>query len=130
MGFNYELSWALWGCHCLAMGNSLLAIFVRTVCSISAWILGIMLLQPPACVAFRLPQKEQHDTEKVILHIDRMTFPLKFPRACNAVVIKLIDQENKMAEWSDIHDEPNIDATSIAFRGRQFLLPVGLHLDL
>ena len=63
-------------------------------------------------------------------YLDRMTFPLKHPRACNAVVLKLLDQENLMAEWYDGHEEPNIDITSVAFRGRQFLLPHGLQLDL
>ena len=33
-----------------------------------------------------------------------------------------------MEEWMDTHDEPNIDATFIAFKGRQLFLPPGVQL--
>lgn len=35
-----------------------------------------------------------------------------------------------MLEWFDDHDEPNIDATSVAFLGRRITLPPGFQLDL
>ena len=60
----------------------------------------------------------------------RLTFSLKQRRACNAVVVKLISPEDKMAEWADDHDSQNIDATVVALKGRVLRLPDTLHLQL
>ena len=61
-------------------------------------------------------------------HVCRLNIQLSRKRAGNVAVVKLIDQEDLMEEWMDNHDEPNIDATFIAFKGRQLFLPPGVQL--
>lgn len=53
----------------------------------------------------------------------RLFIELTRHRACNAVLVKLIDQENLMSEFADVHDEPNIDASYIKFVGHHIELP-------
>jgi hypothetical protein len=45
------------------------------------------------------------------------------------VVLKLMDAENQMEVWLDGHEEPNIDATYVGFKGRTASLPPGMRLD-
>ena len=61
-------------------------------------------------------------------HGCRLDIPLSRKRAGNVAVVKLVDQEDLMEEWMDTHEEPNIDATFIAFKGRQLFLPPGVQL--
>lgn len=58
----------------------------------------------------------------------RLDVRLSKPQAGNLVLVKLIDQEDLMEEWNDMHDAPNIDATFVAFKGRSIVLPEGVQL--
>ena len=48
--------------------------------------------------------------------------------AGNLALVKLINQENLMHEWHDLHEDPNIDANHVAFMGRVLPLPPGVAL--
>ncbi len=60
----------------------------------------------------------------------RMDIPLRYIRAGNLMLAKLIDQENLMADFGDDHDGPNIDVNQIAPYGRRVRLPPGVSLVL
>ena len=60
---------------------------------------------------------------------DRMTIHLLHPRACNAVLVKLMDQENLMAEFGDARKHPNIYVRHIIFHGNHIALPDNVALS-
>ena len=49
---------------------------------------------------------------------------------CNGVLVKLIEPENRMTEWHDQHDGPNIDVNTVIFKGRQHALPQNVQFML
>jgi hypothetical protein len=42
------------------------------------------------------------------------------------VMVKLIDQEDKMDEFADAHEFPNVDCEYVSFRGLALGLPPGV----
>ena len=75
-----------------------------------------------------------HDVRIVCLlmipSVSRMVIQLRDRHAFNTAVVKLIEPEDRMAEWDDNHEGPNIDASIVAFQGKQIVLPEGLQLQL
>lgn len=65
--------------------------------------------------------QEDHKILNIRLHSDR---------AANMIAVKLIGQENRMEEMSDLHSWPNIDMTSINAKGRIVLLPENTMINL
>ena len=66
------------------------------------------------------------DTERLA---HRLQISLQSPRACNAVLVKLVDQENLMAEYETARGAPNISICHVAFNGNAIVLPDGLALS-
>ena len=58
-----------------------------------------------------------------------LTIKLKYVRAGNAVLVKLVDQENLMAAFEDEHEAPNIDVGHVIFNGTHVVLPAGVALS-
>ena len=61
--------------------------------------------------------------------VHRLTIGLKHLRACNAVIVKLVDQENLMAQYGDERARPNICVSQVNFRGYNVILPKSLALS-
>ena len=59
----------------------------------------------------------------------RLKIGLRHCRTCNAVLVKLVDQENLMAAFEDEHEAPNIDVGHIMISGNHIVLPDGLALS-
>ncbi len=59
----------------------------------------------------------------------RLRIGLRRFRACNAVLVKLVRQENLMHIIEDDHAAPNIDVGYVTFNGSRILLPDGLALS-
>ena len=57
-----------------------------------------------------------------------LTIKLMYVRAGNAVLVKLVDQENLMAAFEDEHEAPNIDVGHVIFNGSHVVLPAGVAL--
>ena len=68
-----------------------------------------------------------HDLWAACAH--RLKIGLQHVRAGNAVLVKLVDQENLMAKCSDEHEAPNIDVGHIIFKGSHIVLPDGVALS-
>ena len=66
------------------------------------------------------------DTERLA---HRLTISLQSLQACNAVLIKLVDQENLMTEDEEARGAPNISVCHITFNGNAVVLPDGLALS-
>ena len=56
---------------------------------------------------------------------NKMSACLSEPRVANALVVQLIDQENRMQELRDMHENPNIDCAAVLPSGKLFSLPQG-----
>ena len=50
-------------------------------------------------------------------------------RACNAVLVKLVDQENLMAQFGDEREQPNIYVRHVIFHGNHIVLPDNVALS-
>ena len=68
--------------------------------------------------------------------VHRLTVKLQHPRACNAVLVKLVDQENLAAEYNssyctfeDAREQPNISISHVIFNGHHISLPDGVELS-
>lgn len=59
----------------------------------------------------------------------RLKIGLQRFRACNAVLVKLVDQENLIPFLDDDHGVPNIDVGHVIFSGSRIALPGGLALS-
>ena len=53
----------------------------------------------------------------------RLDIRLVRRHAGSLALVKLIDSENLMSAWHDDHEQPNIDASCVALRGRSISLP-------
>ena len=73
-------------------------------------------------------QCSQAPRSDACMHARRLEVPLTGRWAGNLALVKLINQENLMHEWHDLHEEPNIDANHVAFLGRVLPLPPGVAL--
>ena len=70
---------------------------------------------------------QAHDLWAASAH--RLKIRLQHIRAGNAVLVKLVDQENLMAEFEDAHEAPNIDVSHVIFNGNHIMLPDGVALS-
>ena len=59
----------------------------------------------------------------------RLRISLWHHRACNAALVKLVDQENLIPVWDERHGVPNTDVSHVAFIGHRIVLPNGLALS-
>ena len=67
----------------------------------------------------------------------RLKISLQHLRACNAVLVKLVDQEDLMAEIEDSpsadsfhrRKRPNISVRHVTFTGKHVVLPDGMALS-
>ena len=73
--------------------------------------------------------------EKILPAAHRLSIGLKHYRACNAVLIKLVDQENRRAELEQPghpiegeRERPHITVSHVAFNGSRIKLPASVAL--
>ena len=77
----------------------------------------------PQCVFYHFISAKLKSTDARSLAIK-----LKYVRAGNGVLVKLVDQENLMAMFEDEHEAPNIDVGHVIFNGSHVVLPAGVAL--
>eukprot|EP00884_Botryococcus_braunii_P016498 jgi/Botrbrau1/3531/Bobra.341_2s0057.1 len=65
-----------------------------------------------------------------IISKNKMDIPLRRKRTGNILLVKLIDQENRMREFDDDHERANIDIEQIIPFGRRVKLPIGVSLAI
>ena len=84
----------------------------------SSGVAAVEVVAPPAAVCEVSP--DAAGTPRHLL----LAMPLAAVRVGNVALLKLISSENKMEEFDDPADEPNVDVQYVALRG------VGLRLTV